>query len=564
MSRITSGSITIYDVIDGAAPVYERAYSTIAGLFSEMGDPTTPGAGVTWTTVIGPAPATAYWIAERITLGVVVGDWQLFPVKAKDGGLPFVTYTKAGFNKPTLGDSTWIADAVAAVSAFTGRPYTNQKEFGYGTTVVITYDNGKLSGIYRRSANTDVWVAPTSFIDGDLIVDDSISANHLSANSVNTNAITLDGNLEFVGDSAATSGVTFDKSGLDDDATGLFLGRDKSVAGIAISGPGSLFKVTSDGTFEARGLTLYKGEAAVANQYSSGISILNIDLDNISTIDVAAIGGGGGATQAASSNSRNAGGAGGTTLLQFYDDNNGSGTLLGTLTMGGGAAGANTVDSDTYCRYGRAGQSSTFGAGGTRGRPGLSSNSTSGGTNGGDGYRGSGGGTGGACGNNPQAVPSSGGYAGTSYSDILTPGVGVLHSNTKSIRITIGAGGAGGAGNSQTYSGGNGGQGYASITLNTLSGASVDFSSLGLSAVSGYSSTTLGASSGAFDPDGPGWYMILPNSPSTVFWGGDYSNPGPGLQGPTVVYWDRANDHTTLRSATSSGCTFQWAKIQSM
>ena len=189
MSRITSGSITIYDVIDGAAPVYERAYSTIAGLFSEMGDPTTPGAGVTWTTVVGPAPATAYWIAERITLGIVVGDWQLYPVKAKDGGLPFVTYTKAGYNKPVLGDSTWISDAVIAVSFFTGKTYTNQKEFGYGTVVVIEYDDGKLAGTYRRSGTSDTWVTPGSFIDGDLIVDGTIASDHIQANAITSGKI---------------------------------------------------------------------------------------------------------------------------------------------------------------------------------------------------------------------------------------------------------------------------------------------------------------------------------------------------------------------------------------
>ena len=94
----------------------------------------------------GSAPSTAYWVAERYTLSGVTTSWQIYPVQAKDSGLPFVTYTKAGFNMPILGDSTWITDAVAAVTAFTGRPYTNQKEFGYGTTIVITYDNGKLYG----------------------------------------------------------------------------------------------------------------------------------------------------------------------------------------------------------------------------------------------------------------------------------------------------------------------------------------------------------------------------------------------------------------------------------
>jgi len=189
MSRTGRAALTIYDVIDGSIPTFTRYYSDIPGLFSEMGDPTNPGTGVTWILTNGAAPSTAYWIAERYLIDGVTSEWQIYPVQAKDGGIPFVSYTKAGFNMPVLGDSTWIADAVVAVSTFTGRPYTNQKEFGYGTVVVITYDNGKLAGKYKQVSGTDTWVAPGTLIDGDLIVDGTIAADKVQANSLTATQI---------------------------------------------------------------------------------------------------------------------------------------------------------------------------------------------------------------------------------------------------------------------------------------------------------------------------------------------------------------------------------------
>ena len=184
---------TLTSGANGAVPTYERYYSEAAGLFSEMGDPTNPGAGITWIVTTTTTPSTAYWVAERYTIEGVVSEWQIYPVQAKDGGIPFVSYTKAGFNMPVLGDSTWIADAVIAVSFFTGKAYTNQKEFGYGTTVVITYDNGKLYGTFKRSGSLDIWAAPTSFIDGDLIVDGTISTDHLQANSIDATKLVITG-----------------------------------------------------------------------------------------------------------------------------------------------------------------------------------------------------------------------------------------------------------------------------------------------------------------------------------------------------------------------------------
>jgi len=168
----------------GETPSFERYYTTTAGLLSEIGDPTNPGTNVTWTLVSGAAPDTAYWVAERYTLEGITSDWQIYPVQAKDSGIPFVKFTKNA-NAPELGSAQWIADAILAVEAFTGRDYSSQKEFGYGTVVVIDYNDITLSGKYTRSGSSDVWVPPGQFIQGDLFVDGTIAGEKIQANTIN-------------------------------------------------------------------------------------------------------------------------------------------------------------------------------------------------------------------------------------------------------------------------------------------------------------------------------------------------------------------------------------------
>jgi len=181
-------------------PTYERWYSDTPGLLDQMGEPVPTsawGANVTWTQLTGTplaaAPDTAFWVAERFVMDGLTSAWSIYPVKAKDGGIPFVRWAKSGYNMPTLGDSAWVADAVMAVKVFTGRNYTNQREFGYGTTVVIEYDDGKLSGRFVQIAGVDSWVAPASFIDGNLIVDGSIAAEQISATAIDATKLIVTG-----------------------------------------------------------------------------------------------------------------------------------------------------------------------------------------------------------------------------------------------------------------------------------------------------------------------------------------------------------------------------------
>jgi len=180
-----------WTLTSGSYPTFERQYSITAGLIAEMGTPDTTEPNL-WEPVVGAIPDTAYWVAERYTIDGVVSTWQLYPVQAKDAGLPFVSYPATGtigHNAPALNSATWIADALTAVSAFTGRPYSNQKEFGYGTVVVIVYDDVKLAGKLKSVGGVDTWVAPGQLVDGDLIVDGSINANHIGANTITAGQI---------------------------------------------------------------------------------------------------------------------------------------------------------------------------------------------------------------------------------------------------------------------------------------------------------------------------------------------------------------------------------------
>jgi len=186
--------------IVGDTPTYEKEYTVTPGLLSEIGDPDTAVSGVTWVSFTGSAPSTAYWIAEQFTIDGVAKGWDIFPVQAKDGGLPFVTGTRTG-NRPAGATNTirmattqWTNDVVAVVSIFTGRTYTKPKEFGYGTVVVITYADGKLTGKYTRgSGGADTWVEPGTIIDGDLVVDGTIAASHIQAASIDSNKLVITG-----------------------------------------------------------------------------------------------------------------------------------------------------------------------------------------------------------------------------------------------------------------------------------------------------------------------------------------------------------------------------------
>jgi hypothetical protein len=190
-SMYASGDPTDYvweDVTAVSSTVsYVREYSNDAKLQAYMGDPTNPGTGVTWTSIAtgSAVPASAFWVAEKYTFNGVTSSWVLFPVKSKEVGTPLASYTITGRNKPALSSSQWSADTLVAMSSHTGETYSSIKEFGYGTAVVIKYDDNKQYGLYKKnSSGIGEWVAPNTFIDGDLLVNGTINSDKIMANTI--------------------------------------------------------------------------------------------------------------------------------------------------------------------------------------------------------------------------------------------------------------------------------------------------------------------------------------------------------------------------------------------
>ena len=187
--------------IANANASFIRYYSTFSGLLNEIGDPDYPGtmlsgSAVPWLSLIitDPIPATAYFVAEQYTINNVKSEWKVYPVNVDDNGFGLVTYNITTHIKPVLNTAQWDTDVVVAVTAFTGRSYSSVKEIGYGTAVVITYSDGKQTGIYKRNASgIGVWSTPTNFIDGDLLVNGSINTDKIVANSITAGKLTITG-----------------------------------------------------------------------------------------------------------------------------------------------------------------------------------------------------------------------------------------------------------------------------------------------------------------------------------------------------------------------------------
>ena len=178
----------------GVTTSFERNYTTSTKLLVDVGNPTFPGTGITWTSIASnlALPDNAYFVAERYTIKGATSAWMVYPVAVEESGFGVISYT-IGTNKPVLGDAQWNIDVVVAVSSYTGRSYSTIKEFGYGTTVVINYNDGKLYGTLKKVSGSPAWVAAGSFIDGDLVVDGTVVADKIGANAVTAGKLLITG-----------------------------------------------------------------------------------------------------------------------------------------------------------------------------------------------------------------------------------------------------------------------------------------------------------------------------------------------------------------------------------
>ena len=184
---------TDYEWFDtSTSPTGFTKYYTVAdGIREQVGDPSRPGPGVSW--ILGNPTSAAMWVAEKFLVSGQESEWVVYPVQAADRLIPFITGTIAGSDKPALGSTAWITAVLSVAYSQTGRNYTNQKELGYGTVAILTYDNGKLAGKYVRQSGADTWVAPEKIIDGDLVVDGTIAASHIQATSIDATKLVITG-----------------------------------------------------------------------------------------------------------------------------------------------------------------------------------------------------------------------------------------------------------------------------------------------------------------------------------------------------------------------------------
>jgi len=166
--------------------VSERYYTVSSVMLAFLGSPTVLKEGVAWVYLPSGSstPSTAIYIAERFSIGGIASDWSITPIQNTGAFFIIANGTIVGRNKPILGSSEWVTDAVATVTAFTGRPYSTQRELGYGTVVTIEYDDGKLSGLFKKNGAADTWVSSGTFIDGDLMVDGTIRAPAIAAGAI--------------------------------------------------------------------------------------------------------------------------------------------------------------------------------------------------------------------------------------------------------------------------------------------------------------------------------------------------------------------------------------------
>ena len=436
--------------------------------------------GEQYIRINGASEVAGYGIAAGATSSEFTVNAGLFKVGNGVGGstIPFFIVSGQGMTVAANG------------TKYTNTPQSYQlashplgKWFAAGTymdTAMIadaSIDTAKINNLTVDIAN----------VTGILTVGGKIDATLVEADSITSDKITMDGNIEF---SNTQSGVQFGKDSLGSTAAGAFFGRSGGVAGFHISSATSGIYADSSGTVALNNVRLYTGAAGSAVEYPNPGQVTQAL--NISSLTprlyLIIIGGGGGSCNAGVYNppyGKLAGAAGGGSYVQWYSGLNGTGSIIQTTSAAGGAGvAAGSVGSNRSSASGVAGQASSKAAGGSGG-------SYAGGA-GGHGSFGSGGGgpagsdTINGSSNAPVNVSASAGVTFSQNVDVPT-----LNGNrAQSLKIFVGYGGAGGAGfttfigpndneqGANVAAGGNGGNGFVSVADPNSGGIEVDLLSI--------------------------------------------------------------------------------------
>ena len=139
----------------------ERYYTSSTKRLEELGNPTKPGTGVTWTVISAGAgiPGAAIWFAERFKINSVWANWSITAVG------PWV-------GTDFLVDAAIIADKIASNAVTTAKILND------------AIDNDKIAA----NAVTTTEIAANTIVANNIQAD-AIGVNELAANSVTADAI---------------------------------------------------------------------------------------------------------------------------------------------------------------------------------------------------------------------------------------------------------------------------------------------------------------------------------------------------------------------------------------
>ena len=170
-----------------------KYYTESTNLLTNIGDPYNLVSGVPWISFSGSIPASAFWVATQYTINGVQTPWRIVPVRTKQNDLGLIVYTISGRDKPTMNNSVWKADAITAISTFTGNTYSTTNEMGFGTVIGITYDDGKLFGTLKKVSGVATWVTTSTFVDGELLITETVVADKIAANAITASKLSIVG-----------------------------------------------------------------------------------------------------------------------------------------------------------------------------------------------------------------------------------------------------------------------------------------------------------------------------------------------------------------------------------
>ncbi len=389
------------------------------------------------------------------------GSWQ---INLAPSAMPAISATSSEINTLFTGSSGIGAAAVDKDRAF----FTN------------TTTGEQRVWAYTESNAPNTWAYQAQVIDGNLLVDGTLTADMISSGILDASLVQID-NLTITDTLRLSAGGAGFIGGRDSQSAyntnGFFIARTDK-------GGGSLgYETSFTSAFLQNGTTRISGVIAkdeeqckvfnplffAGGSTAGGTSTISpdstnayINLGNIDEVTITAYGGGGAGGFGQDDHYQPAGTrnvSGGNTVVVLRRGST-TGTQIGsTITANGGLGGLNANGHGTNAE---AGQSSDFGAGGTAG-----ARNNSGGSSASTSYSAGGGGGGGDSSGLFDSLGGAGG--GGKRGEVVTVTID-LSSETVDTFIVVTTFGSGGVSTGGDYSGGNGSQGamtYTSILGNT-------------------------------------------------------------------------------------------------